>query len=110
MLPKYLISQEFFAQVNPLKGETGENSSLLVKPDLHWWNQILNLLMNNVPKWSGTLWKSCSICLQIFKVCLASIGTLSINGLSTEKSFNENKNKNKKLREKDNINKVNGKN
>ena len=34
----------------------------------------LNILMHNVPKWSDTLLKSCTICCKIFKVCLTILG------------------------------------
>ena len=32
--------------------------------------RVFNPLMHNVPKWSDTLLKSCSICCKILKVCL----------------------------------------
>ena len=41
----------------------------------------LNPLMHNVPKWSDTLQRSCSICCKIW--VSYDLGTLSIKGLTT---------------------------
>ena len=41
---------------------------------------IFNPLMHNVPKWSDTLYKSCSIFCKIFKVCLTILGHYALKG------------------------------
>ena len=43
-------------------------------PDLNGFNP----LMHNVPKWSDTLLKSCSIYCKIFKVCLTILGQYAL--------------------------------
>ena len=38
----------------------------------------VNLLMHNIPKWSGKLEKNCSICCNILKVCLIILGHFAL--------------------------------
>ena len=40
----------------------------------------INPLMHNVPTWSDTLQKSCSICCKIFKVSLTISGNYALKG------------------------------
>ena len=40
----------------------------------------INSLMYNIPKWSDTLWKSCSKCCKIFKVCLTILEHYALKG------------------------------
>ena len=40
--------------------------------------------MHNIPKWSGTIQNSCSICYKIFKVCLTGFGHYT-KGLEVKK-------------------------
>ena len=35
---------------------------------------VFNPLIHDVPKWSGTLKKSCSICCNVFEVCQTILG------------------------------------
>ena len=37
-----------------------------------------NPLMHNAPNWSDTLWKFCSICCKIFKVCLTILDIMHL--------------------------------
>ena len=41
---------------------------------------VLNPLMQNVPKWSDTLKKSCNIWCKVFKVCLTILGHYVLKG------------------------------
>ena len=42
--------------------------------------KMLNPLMHNVPKWSNTLYNSCSICCKIFEVCLTILELFACKG------------------------------
>ena len=43
-------------------------------------NYFFNPLMLNVREWSETLYKSCSKCCKIFKVCLTILGHYALKG------------------------------
>ena len=48
--------------------------------DTYVFDIDFNPLMHNIPKWSDTLQKSCSICRKIFKVCLTNLGHYTLKG------------------------------
>ena len=50
------------------------------------WDQFLNLLLRNVVKWSDPPFKkSCSICCNIYKVCLTILWHCKVKGKFTNK-------------------------
>ena len=59
---------------------------ILSAEEKYCWSLIIskgtkiNPLIHNVPKWSDTHLKSCSICCKIFKVCLTILGHYALKG------------------------------
>ena len=67
------VSRLINAAISKRQGDQRKNNFFEKK-------KLFSPLMHNVPKWSDTLSRSCSICCKIFKVCLTILGYYALKG------------------------------